>query len=126
MKTRMDFVTNSSSSSFIIAYKSLLDDLPQEIRDNKLVMDILEDAHIQFTTATFDRHHFFDHKIEEYPEHSHIWHFDECHEACKSAIANGYKVFYHEFDQNNNHLETLFNSLSDKVGNKIYIIARCL
>jgi hypothetical protein len=132
IKIRIDFVTNSSSSSYIIAVKEPVFEVP-EITD-RMVLNILDDAKKILIEGTEDSgdNYQFSHKVKEIKTHDDYVeifsygdifkqeYIDSMLERDKDIvdkidgfINSGFRVFHHRFDQFNDRLGALFSCIDE-------------
>lgn len=141
MKVRNGFVTNSSSSSYIIAYKNLFD-IDEETREKYKWMVSLTDALVKLIKNDSNRRAFncdtkeqFDNdfmdfmresydSIEDWFKNCAEWDDDYTPSIYNKAIEylnNGYSIMLQEVDYDDEILCKLFKSLDD--GNSFIIIS---
>lgn len=118
MKTRSDFVTNSSSSSFVIAYKKLPEIDEQTLEKypflkaykeviHKLLMDgngsyETEESIVVENEKDLQKYIIDEIGVYEYPNHTfeYIYKHDEearyIYDLCKSKLNEGYKILLKE------------------------------
>lgn len=135
MKIRNDFVTNSSSSSFIIAFKDItkiVDEKHEEFQYLKIIKNLLEKQLIEPEEDVwygsyegeivdnivdlekyFKNHYIGSYSLkeyfEEYPER------EDLYNELINFIKNNYEILFREISNNDETMKNLIESLNDNI-----------